>query len=391
MEIDNVEELLDYVFTEKDFSLTPSEAEYRKLGRIMVIMIRFYEKGSATKKAEYDRLMGDMARLDVDEKMITEQIEVLQNFPPIHPKRGEYEANLEEELEALRAARERVAPQITHWKELYDWSLKIVETVNWLGKQLEEYSNHAFQTKLEVNPEASKLSVELFRIYKRGLDEITYNLQESQDFFDASLDGRLGRFHEIEKTMVEALLAVVRKYPEDSARRLVAEPELEKDLEYVIGNMTLNPKVVTRRTNMRAMHQDFFSLLKWQREKMLRVPFDEPHKLTGDVASLKAELEARTGETVEQAVEGKLVPSDAPHAGVAQAATAVAEMTIQERAAAGGCPVAHKIPAGATIDDCPVAHKYAAPTTASDASPAPGATTDAPAANGQFTIHRLYD
>ena len=194
MEIDNVEELLDYVFTEKDFSLTPSEAEYRKLGRIMVIMIRFYEKGSATKKAEYDRLMGDMARLDVDEKMITEQIEVLQNFPPIHPKRGEYEANLEEELEALRAARERVAPQITHWKELYDWSLKIVETVNWLGKQLEEYSNHAFQTKLEVNPEASKLSVELFRIYKRGLDEITYNLQESQDFFDASLDGRYAFF-----------------------------------------------------------------------------------------------------------------------------------------------------------------------------------------------------
>jgi hypothetical protein len=190
MEIENVEELLDYVFTEKDFSLIPSEAEYRKLGRIMVIMIRFYEKGSLTKKAEYDRLMGEMTRLDLDEKMIKEQIECLQNFPPIHPKRGEYEGTLEEELEALNSARERVAPQIQQWKELYEWSLKIVETVNWLGKQLEEYSNEAFKTTFTVDPEASKLSVDLFRIYKRGLDEITYNLQESQDFFDASLDGR---------------------------------------------------------------------------------------------------------------------------------------------------------------------------------------------------------
>jgi hypothetical protein len=189
--------------------------------------------------------------------------------------------------------------------------------------------------------------------------------------------------------MVEALLAVVRKYPAESARRQIVEPELMKDLDYVQGNMTINPKVVTRRTNMRAMHQDFFSLLKWQREKMLRVPFEESHKLTGDVESLKTELKAKEGETVEQAVEGKLVPGDAPHAGVAQAASAVSEMSIQERAAAGGCPVAHKIPAGATIDDCPVAHKSAA------SSATQTEVNDAPATNAegksQFTIHRLYD
>lgn len=196
----------------------------------------------------------------------------------------------------------------------------------------------------------------------------------------------LGRFHEIEKNMIEALLKVVRKYPEDSARRLAVEPELVKDLEYVEGNMTVNPKVITRRTNMRAMHQDFFALLKWQREKMLRVPFEEPHKLTGDVEGLKEELKAKAGETVEQAVEGKLVPTDAPHAGVAQAAAAVNEMTIQERAAAGGCPVAHKIPAGATMEQCPVAHKaVTADASATNASPAPAS------GEGQFSIHRLYD
>lgn len=203
------------------------------------------------------------------------------------------------------------------------------------------------------------------------------------------MESSLGRFHEIEKDMVQALLAVVRKYPEASPRRQAVEPELVKDLEYVEGNMTINPKVVQRRTNMRTMHEDFFSLLKWQREKMLRVPFDAPHKLTGDIESLKAELKAREGETVEEAVEGKLVPTDSAHAGANQVTAAMTEMTIQERAAAGGCPVAHKIPAGATMEQCPVAHKYVAENGA-----APTETTEngaTPAANGQFTIHRLYD
>jgi len=191
--------------------------------------------------------------------------------------------------------------------------------------------------------------------------------------------------------MVRALLEVVRKYPADSARRLAVEPELVKDLEYVEGNMTLNPKVLTRRQNMRLMHQDFFALLKWQREKMLRVPFDEPEKLTGDIESLKAELKAREGETVEEAVEGKLVPSDAPHAGAVQATAAMNEMTIQERAAAGGCPVAHKIPAGATMEQCPVAHKYVAANSENPASSDAPQTEGTPNADGKFTIHRLYD
>ena len=190
--------------------------------------------------------------------------------------------------------------------------------------------------------------------------------------------------------MVEALLKVVRAYPEDSPRRQAIEPELVKDLEYVEGNMTINPKVVTRRTNMRAMHQDFFALLKWQREKMLRVPFEEPHKLTGDVEQLKIDLKAREGETVEEAVQGMLVPSDAAHSGASNTATALSEMTIQEKAAAGGCPVAHKIPAGATMEQCPVAHirekngvSEAAPT--ENGTPANGTAT-----NDQFSIHRLY-
>lgn len=190
MEIENVQELLDYVFNEKDFSLKPSEAEYAKLGRIMVIMIRFYEKGASTKKIELDRLVSDYLRLCEDEKMINEQLESVKSFPPIHPKCSEYQNNFELELEQLNAAKERILPQIEHWRQLHTWSLKIVDTVNWLGKQIEEYCNYAFHTNLSVKSENSQLTVEKFKIYKRGLDEITYNLQESQDFFDASLDGR---------------------------------------------------------------------------------------------------------------------------------------------------------------------------------------------------------
>jgi hypothetical protein len=48
--------------------------------------------------------------------------------------------------------------------------------------------------------------VDEYRAYAKALDEITYNLQESQDFFDASLDGRLKNYHQLEKCMIEAQL-----------------------------------------------------------------------------------------------------------------------------------------------------------------------------------------
>lgn len=123
------------------------------------------------------------------------------------------------------------------------------------------------------------------------MDEITYNLQESQDFFNASVDGRLKMFHQLEKCMIEAQLEVVRKYPSDNLRRQHVEQELQKDLEYVSDNMKENPQVMKHREKMRLMHVDFFSLLKWQREMMARLPFDAPHIFVGgDLEALKSEL-----------------------------------------------------------------------------------------------------
>lgn len=45
------------------------------------------------------------------------------------------------------------------------------------------------------------LSEQEIKEYSVGLDEITYNLHESQDFFQASLDGRLKKYHNVEKSV----------------------------------------------------------------------------------------------------------------------------------------------------------------------------------------------
>jgi len=221
--------------------------------------------------------------------MIEEQIEVLQQFPPFHPKKIEYESNLEKELKALLEQEESYRQQKEHFEKLYVWSQGVVRAVQWLETHLEAYCNSLF-SDLALTTNVSKIAVADYRAYSKALDEITYNLQESQDFFDASLDGRLRNYHQLEKCMIEAQLQVLRKYPEDNPRRKHVEDELKKDLEYVEDNMKENPVVLKHRERMRSMHQDFFKLLKWQRERMLRMPFDEPELFIGDVESLKREI-----------------------------------------------------------------------------------------------------
>lgn len=81
--------------------------------------------------------------------------------------------------------------------------------------------------------------------------------------------------------MIEAQLQAIRKYPESNLRRQHVESELIKDLEYVSNNMKEDPKVVLHRERMRDMHVDFFSLLKWQRERLIKLPWDEPKYITG--------------------------------------------------------------------------------------------------------------
>jgi len=164
--------------------------------------------------------------------------------------------------------------------------------MNWLEKNLKHYANQELNTTFET--EAITVTVEEYLKYRRGLDEVTYNLQESQDFFDASLDGRLQKYHQLEKCMIEAQLMVVRAYPEQNPRRQYIEGELTKDLEFVKSNMEDNPKVHKHRLRMQEMHKDFFRILKWQRLKLLSILEKEPEKISGDLEYLKTQINSNT-------------------------------------------------------------------------------------------------
>jgi len=130
---------------------------------------------------------------------------------------------------------------------------------------------------------------------------VTYNLQESQDFFEASLDGRLSKYHQIEKELIEAQLGILKKFPAEDPRRLHVETELKADLEFVSGNMADNPKVRSHRERMQCMHQDFFSLLKWQRKKIQTILEKEPEILIdGDIEKLLQDLEEMRKKAVEK-------------------------------------------------------------------------------------------
>jgi len=292
MDVENVENLLDYVYTPEDFSEKPSMQEYKKLKRVMKVMVNFYEKGRENKRLQLEATREEMVKLDTDLKMNQEQFDVLAQFPDHHPKRQEYEKDLKAERNAMLQQKEIFIVKEKEFERLYIWGQGIVNTVEWLARNLAAYANETLNMEEQLQINDILLTPEQYKAYKKGLDEVTFNLQESQDFFSASLDGRLKLFHQLEKCMIEAQLQVIGKYPEDSPRRLYIEGELKKDLEFVMDNMNENPKVTTHREKMRQMHIDFFALLKWQRKKMKELPYKESQKITGELESLLKELES---------------------------------------------------------------------------------------------------
>ena len=92
---------------------------------------------------------------------------------------------------------------------LHEWSKGIVKAVRWLHSNLEQYLVEVLgcapNPLAPAKPEA--LSKEDVAKHQKGLEEITRNLEESQDYFKATLDGRLHAFHEVEKAGIEAQLA----------------------------------------------------------------------------------------------------------------------------------------------------------------------------------------
>jgi len=78
---------------------------------------------------------------------------------------------------------------------------------------------------------------------------------------------------------VEAQLAVVRKYPEDNERRKHIEEELLQDLAFVEENMNGATSDTRRREKMLNSHSDFFKVLKFHKEKLRVLYFDNTTKV----------------------------------------------------------------------------------------------------------------
>eukprot|EP01133_Synstelium_polycarpum_P012210 gene12210-14298_t len=258
----NVPDDIDYI------NDTPTVQEYKKLKRVMKIMVRFYEGGSATKLQQAEHFEAELKKVTDDEEMIDAQLASLATFP-LHPKRREYEEELSEEKERLTLMKRKFVNKADEYRKLNVWSNGIVDVTRWLEAGLDDYCVNHLHMDLGitvVKPE--ELTKEQYTYFKEGLDEITYNLQESQDFFSASLDGRLRQYHQIEKDMVLAQIEVMKRFNTELPRQQHVAEELEADLQYVITNMVEDPSSIAKRKRMLEMHSDFFKVLRWYKDKM---------------------------------------------------------------------------------------------------------------------------
>mmetsp|Transcript_30275 Transcript_30275/g.33831 ORF Transcript_30275/g.33831 Transcript_30275/m.33831 type:complete len:361 (-) Transcript_30275:72-1154(-) len=346
MDVENVEDLINYVFEpDHDFPDVPSKQEYKRLKRVMHIMVRFYEKGSKTKKMNLEIFKADAERMLTDERMMLEQLKSLEDFPAFHPRKQDYIDGIKDELKKLGDYKPLSEKRIVDTEKLYKWSLKIVESVHWLESQLGKYILELYPDAQVDKLEEKEITPETYRIYKRGLDEITYNLQESQDFFQASLDGRLQEFHKIHKKMIEVQLKALEKYPDDNDRKKIITEELKKDMDFVEHNMVANPNSMKHRAKMQDIHKDFFAVLKWQRAHLVKAGYGEPDKPGEEPKPVLFQPSAMGGCPVDH----KSMPKSNGGCPVDHKA---------KPKAAGGCPVDHTAKAGESKDGLKIHRLY---------------------------------
>jgi len=247
---------------------TPTIVEYKKLKRVMRIMIKFYEDGSAAKLDQANDMQFELHKVENDLKMVEKQLEVLRKFP-IHPKRTTYEKELVEEEEKLKKVQQSFIAKAAEFKALYHWSLGIVDVTRWLAAGLDDYCVNFLKMDLDIVPAPlARPTKETFEKHKQGLEEVHTNLSESQDFFQASLDGRLRKYHTMEKELIEAQLKALEEFPPMNPRKAHWDEELQKDLDFVIESMAENPSSTQKRERMLSMHRDFVNTLSWFKNKL---------------------------------------------------------------------------------------------------------------------------
>lgn len=258
--------------------------DYRKLKRVMGTITKFYLDGTELKKQQLDHMVSQIEAMTQDLAMCTAQLEALSSEPHFtnHPKQRNYHLSLEMEMTGLVEQRKQFQEKADELRGFWEWSQTIVKVCRWLESCMEQYAREELGLSLPESSEGTshgsatlpELTDEECLEYGKGLDEITYNLQESQDFFRASIDGRLHKYHSYERDIIIAQLQAVRQFPETSERRKHIEGELLKDLEYVENNMKDDPATMRRREKMLQSHSDYFKVLKFYKDRLsARTPF----------------------------------------------------------------------------------------------------------------------
>eukprot|EP01111_Echinosteliopsis_oligospora_P009142 TRINITY_DN262_c0_g1_i1.p2 TRINITY_DN262_c0_g1~~TRINITY_DN262_c0_g1_i1.p2 ORF type:complete len:304 (-),score=84.59 TRINITY_DN262_c0_g1_i1:1093-2004(-) len=247
---------------------TPTVSEYKKLKRVMRIMNKFYEDGSAAKLDQAEDMEHELHKVQVDLCMVEAQIKALEPFPG-HPKKTSYLEELSEERDRLVKMRDNFQKKATNFRALYQWSLGIVDCIRWLTLGLDDYCVNFLKMELDITPSPlPKPTLDQYHKYKEGLDEVHLNLHESQDFFQASLDGRLRRYHQIEKEIIEAQIKALQAFPPMNERKVHWDDELTKDLEFVGDNSKETPASTSKREKMLSMHKDFVNTLTWFKSRL---------------------------------------------------------------------------------------------------------------------------
>lgn len=320
----------------------PSIAAYKKMRKIMKLITGFYGNGTKTKREQYESmcvfdvceksvfycclrkdnrkaffpclapkwwtvsltaiffwttdLEEDLKRVSFDIYQSKEQLKVLESEENIkfrgHLKWKEYVQELKDEAQRLEAERVEIEIKRDHYKTLSVWSEKIVSICEWLELNLDDFANRnitdlpeALQKETAENAAKLRaLSDEEVQEFSKGLDEITHNLTESRDFFEASVDGRMTEYQSVQAEIIECQLRALEQFPsEDNPRRDYIEATLQEDLEYIhkqIRDAATAP-VQNRRQRMLKMHKDFLQVLKFFTDKLHVLKLD-PSKRSYD-------------------------------------------------------------------------------------------------------------
>lgn len=257
----------------------PSMKQYRKLKRVMASITSFYENGTKTKYENYLQQCENIKELDVDYAALKAQIEALDSKPAFkgHPKVIQYREFLDKEMESFAFKKESMEKRKVEFFELHEWSGVINKVCRWLEDNLDTYALEVIpDLKGKVQPkEVRKLTPEEVKLYSKGLDEISYNLKESQDFFQAGVDGRMKLFHNIETEIIEAQIEALKKNAPESARSVLLMNEFVQDLEISKSHDDDSAEVLKRREKMLRNHRAYLKVLLYHTEK-LKVLTDLP-------------------------------------------------------------------------------------------------------------------